>query len=659
MPLVAAQPESESLGSAPLDSAPLDSAPLDSTLAVSQGSSVIWLLLWVGGGVGGGLLLALGVFFAVAWLRGPVGPPANPNAVLPSSGGKGALEAEKEGDAANADATPVAAGGASEAAMPATANPASAVVGSSIPVQGSSTSPDKPDVVPLPVAAKPDATASAKSPAVGADIEAPPGFTPRVPENGSAPAAGAGTGTKVAPAGGLPAVDRPAAEPAAGAIANPAAPTPIAGRFAGLLAEGVADTTTPASVVAARPRAANSDVVSSVPVDEEIRRPRPREIDLAARLADPLQKLQVKEMALVDFVRFMSDLSTVPMTLDADALRFRRLSPRTMVSVDVEQSTVREVWQAALAPLQLGLELGEGQARITDLSMLGAPPRQRMHDVADLTGGDVQRAAALAQWISELIMPGTWAADGGTGRLIPAANGISIEQRELAHHQAMFLCDKLRVARKLAPRGKFPPELLAVGAVPNRARSGLATPIRLNFNRSTRLTQILDRLGTVASVTILVDWTALQAAGWTPETMAKLSVDGKSLAESLAILLTPRELAFRTVDDSTLEVTTPAAVVGHLEWELYPIIDLLVPGVDPSTVIDQLRDVVAAEPLEAPNLETAFRFDAPSGSVLASLPEPHHRAVARWLADRRAATAATEQTATPAAANPATPKPAP
>jgi hypothetical protein len=310
-----------------------------------------------------------------------------------------------------------------------------------------------------------------------------------------------------------------------------------------------------------------------------------------------------------------------------------------------------------LEPLQLGLALGEGQVRITDLSLIGAAPRQRMHDVADLTGGEPQRIAALGQWIRELVMPGTWAEDGGTGRLAVAAGGFSIEHRELAHHQVLFLCDKLRVARKLPPRGKFPAELLAVAALPNRARGPLAVPIQLNFNRTTRLTQVLERLGSVAGVTILVDWTALQAQGWTPETMATLTVDGKPLSDALAQLLTPRDLTFRAVDGATLEVTTPVAVVGHIDWELYPIRDLLGPEGDATSVMDALRDAVAADPLEAPGLETALRFDAPSGAVLAALAEPHHRIVARWLADRRAERST--EAAAPASGPPAPAKAAP
>ncbi|MFM7070974.1 MAG: hypothetical protein ACKO38_04160, partial [Planctomycetota bacterium] len=624
-------------------SGPEETKPTAAEFSASGPATAASLLLWVGAGVGGGLLLAIGIFFSIAWLRGP---PERQQAKFPDDTGSGEAvvgdaspaETSPEGTASSGLSTPLAAGnGSATPSLPTKPAPASTAITGTTPVSGGPTNLDQPvasSVNPADNAAASPSTPSSETPPKNpsAGSTASPAIKPPV-----APDAQAASKTLAGGGGGEAPPEFAPFAPDVTLPGKSAGPVPVAGRFAGLFTEGVADTTTPASVVATRPRNPGGDSASSVPTDEEIRRPRPREIDLAARMADPLQKLRVQEMALLDFTRFMSDLSTVPITLDADSLRFRRLSPRTAVSVEVEQSTVGEVLKAALSPLQLGLQMGDGQARLTDLSLLAAESRQRMHDVADLTGGDAQLASALGQWIRELVMPGTWAEDGGAGRLVPSPNGLSIDHRELAHHQVLFLCDKLRTARKLSPRGKFAPSSLAVAAVPNRARSQLATPIRLNFNRSTRFTQILERLGTVAGVTILVDWTALQAAGWTPETMAKLSVDGKSLSESLEMLLTPRELTFRTVDETTLEVTTPTALVGHVEWELYPIRDLVAPGVDVPAIIDPLRDAVAAEPIAAPNLETAMRWDEPSGAVFVALPEPHHKVIARWLSERRAA----------------------
>jgi hypothetical protein len=644
---------------------PRGAEPSDAELPASEPATAASFLLWGGAGVGGGLLLAIGIFFAIAWLRGP---PERQQAKLPDDmsseqvvGANSPPGTSPDGDASSGLSTPGAASNRSDTpSLPTNSDPASTNTAGTMPAGGGPGKADR----PVASSASPATTTAANSSANSS--ETPP-KNPLAGSNASpavklnvAPVTQAASKTSAGESGAEAPPEFAPLESEGATPGKSAGPVPVAGRFAGLFNEGVADTTTPASVVATRPRTQGGDPASSVPSDEEIRRPRPREIDLAARMADPLQKLRVQEMALLDFTRFMSDLSTVPITLDADTLRFRRLSPRTAVSVEVEQSTVRDVLNAALSPFQLGLETGEGQARITDLSLLGAASKQRVHDVADLTGGDAQVASALGQWIRELVMPGTWVEDGGAGRLAPSPNALSIDHRDLAHHQVLFFCDKLRTARKLSPRGKFSPASLAVAAVPNRARSQLAAPIRLNFNRSTRFTQILERLGAVAGVTILVDWTALQAAGWTPETMAKLSVDGKSLSESLALLLVPRELTFRTVDETTLEVTTSAALVGHIEWELYPIRDLAASGAEALALIDQLRDVVAAEPIAAPNLETAMRWDDPSGAVFVALPEPHHKVIARCLSERRAASvvpATPMPTSTPAPMPVSTPAP--
>lgn len=159
--------------------------------------------------------------------------------------------------------------------------------------------------------------------------------------------------------------------------------------------------------------------------------------------------------------------------------------------------------------------------------------------------------------------------------------------------------------------------------------------MKLNFNRATRLTQILARVGKVADVRILVDWEAVQEAGWTPDALAKLTVDGKSLSETLVLLLGPRDLTYRVIDDGTLEVSTPAAVERHVEWEFYPAGDLLAVDQDPRSLIEQLHDAVGANHFRAFGGSGSIRFDTVSRSLLIALPEPQQRRAAQWLAEKR------------------------
>lgn len=173
---------------------------------------------------------------------------------------------------------------------------------------------------------------------------------------------------------------------------------------------------------------------------------------MPGRLADPIGKLQIKAMPLADFAALMSDLSTIPVTLDADALRMRWISPTTPVTVMAEQTTVRGVLTAGIEPLQLGLLVANGQVRITDSSAAESLQRRRSHDVADLVGADPQQLEILAQWVLELIQPESWTDAGGVGTLKAEKGTLVVQNRDAVHFQVLYLCDKLRAARKLPPR---------------------------------------------------------------------------------------------------------------------------------------------------------------------------------------------------------------
>ena len=234
---------------------------------------------------------------------------------------------------------------------------------------------------------------------------------------------------------------------------TPLAPQPVAGRFAGLLSDGGSDpATTPSPEPRVKPSGKNNDHLLSAVGEEEIVRPRMREIDVPGRLADPIGKLQIKDMPLADFAELLSDMSTIPMTLDADALRMRWIAPSTPVTVNAEQTTVRGVLSAGLEPLQLGLFVSNGHVRITDGSAAEALQRRRSHDVVDLVGADPQQLEILGQWVLELIQPESWAEAGGTGTLKAEKGALVIQNRDAVHFQVLYLCDKLRATRKLAAR---------------------------------------------------------------------------------------------------------------------------------------------------------------------------------------------------------------
>ena len=63
-------------------------------------------------------------------------------------------------------------------------------------------------------------------------------------------------------------------------------------------------------------------------------------IDLAARLADPLPGLQLKRTPLADFCDFLARLSTVPITLDTEALAAAGVRVTDAISISAADTTV-------------------------------------------------------------------------------------------------------------------------------------------------------------------------------------------------------------------------------------------------------------------------------------------------------------------------------
>jgi predicted RNA-binding Zn-ribbon protein involved in translation (DUF1610 family) len=358
-------------------------------------------------------------------------------------------------------------------------------------------------------------------------------------------------------------------------------------------------------------------------------RPAPREVDVAARLADPIAGLEFTAAPLVDFLEVISDLSTIPITIQPEALRWRRLTPQSPVSVRQSETTVGDALAAALAPLGLGVVADDGHVVITTAFDRNHSLRELKHPVDDLTGGDAERLDELAGLIERFVAPDTWKSAGGPGSATPSEGGLRIEQSEAVHYRVIVFCESLRAARGLASRTKFDTELFQPQAQQNAARKKLATPITLNYRQPTDLRTILDEFGHAAGLTILIDWQAAQEAGWPPGAKGSVVADNAPLRQALTDLLGPMDLAYRIVDGATLEVTTPERLRNRLEPELYPVAELLAGDFTPTSLTERIRNELGADRFE--DGRGALHLDPDSKHLIAALPQPQQQELAELL----------------------------
>lgn len=349
-------------------------------------------------------------------------------------------------------------------------------------------------------------------------------------------------------------------------------------------------------------------------------RPEPREIDLAARLADPMLEVEFTGQKLSDVLQFLSDFSTIPITLDPDALAlpWSNITAAVPVHAKLTNATFEEVLTAVLKPLRLEAQKLESQIVITR----SATVKTAKSPIDDLTEGDAAKTKQLLEMLTLLVAPESWKEAGGVGSLSVHGNELVVENTELAYAEVLQVCERLRQARGLRPKGAASAELFPLERRTARAAAKLDQPLTLNFGQPTLLVKILDRLEEETGTQILVDWQAAGEIGWPPDCDATVTLEKTPLREALQRLLGPMDLTFRVIDAKTIQVTTPEALESKPEIEAYQAGDLAATPEDAKALLQRISDALGDVPL---------RWDASSKALLARLPQPEHEKLAALL----------------------------
>ena len=463
-----------------------------------------------------------------------------------------------------------------------------------------------------------------------------PAATPPAPVT---PAVGTPADTKSPPAS-APATAAPQPSPS---DANPTPPPKPRSPFDDILEpekDPLAAPEAPATPLPATPPAA----VPPEPAPDEpppkplVPRPEPRVVDVAARLADPLAALETEGTPLAEFLDVMSELSTIPITLEPDALPLAQASAASPVVLKLPGTTIGGALAAGLKPLGLEYVPVEDQLIVrliepADLQVLAYPHK-------DLTGGDEAAAADLAELIQAVVDPPSWK-QGEAGPAIEVSSTLRIKQRRSSHAQIFLLCEKLRTARKLPYASRFPPALFQLDSRTKQATPRLKAPVSINFHQTTPLVKILRELERSANAAapanrgpglrIIVDWQDIAAGGWNPDAATTLVVENESLALALQKLLEPMDLAWRVVDVNTIQVLTPAALEGRCEMELFFAGDLTKSDPAGQELIAGIRETLGEAIFRDQGGPCELRYDVSSGCLVSLLPQPKQQDLEVYL----------------------------
>ncbi len=358
------------------------------------------------------------------------------------------------------------------------------------------------------------------------------------------------------------------------------------------------------------------------------------EAEVAERLAFRIPQIDYKRTTLSGLIELLSQISTVPITLDIEALSAAGVKPDAKVAVTLDNATIGEILSLAIAPYDLRYVIVGEHVVVTDRRR-GEEERSTVrYDVADLATGGSDGLADLEALVTRFVAPTSWQEAGGTGVIEPKEQTLVVEQTASAQRQVADFLARLRLARSLpVGRGGQPAATLATRFA--QAKDKLAAPVTATFRDPTALKQIASQLGAGADVKIVFDGLALATTEISPATQATLVADQQPLGAALDQLLKPLRLTYRVVDGKTLEITTARDARDDLELEFYAVKKLLAADGSAEEFMERLRSEVAPESWDDVGGGAVLAIDAPSSYLMVLQSQPVQRELEAWLAKQK------------------------
>ena len=176
------------------------------------------------------------------------------------------------------------------------------------------------------------------------------------------------------------------------------------------------------------------------------------------QLKRELPAVSVKDMPLTDFLTMVSQLSGVPVSIGPEQLQMAGITASKGVTVDTTEQSIGDVLAAVLDPLHL--EVVTSGPQVVVVRQGATKVRSVDYPIDDLVN-NAATADKFAQWLQQLIAPESWQTHGGEGTIAIDNRTLRIEQSQAVQYQVLFFLERIRLAKGLPLRSRYPKQLLA------------------------------------------------------------------------------------------------------------------------------------------------------------------------------------------------------
>jgi hypothetical protein len=350
----------------------------------------------------------------------------------------------------------------------------------------------------------------------------------------------------------------------------------------------------------------------------------------AQQLGTHIESLAVAETSLYRFVDTVCELADVAVTLDPFELELAGVTPRRMVGIDAKDATIEQVLRDVFTKLRLDLVERDGQFGI---ELAGGDARREItYDVADLAGQ--QEATPIADLVQRFVAPNSWTDAGGGGSIKVEKSRLRIEQSQRVRHELLIFCERLRLARGLSQRSRYPAALLATVSPYEAAAQALRQRATFTLLPWTRLSDAVRHWQDANKLTLLVDWRALADMELGPSTPVTCSAIDQTWEDALDGILEPIGLAWWAVNGETIQITSREAMDEIQKVEFYAVPPALRDQfATAEDLVKSLQDELAelAAKARATPQPPTMELDEPSGRLIVLATPVSHRRLTQLL----------------------------
>jgi hypothetical protein len=198
----------------------------------------------------------------------------------------------------------------------------------------------------------------------------------------------------------------------------------------------------------------------------------------------------------------------------------------------------------------------------------------------------------------------------------------------------LIFCERLRLARGLAARSRYPTALLSADSAYKKLAPKFKQRTTFTFLPWTRLADVLRHWQEESGVTIVADWAALTDAELGPSAPIACSAIDRTWEDALDGVLAPLGLAWWAVNGETIQITSREALNDIQRIEFYAVPkSLRGQFASNEALIDSLAGEVrtSATDSRAPLEATQLELDKPSGRLIVLATPQVHRFLSRRL----------------------------